>query len=106
MTAQPPTPRPTASRDLAVEDPATAEVSALHDASRARNLERLRVVSVMDELCAGTPFTKLTVTAICDAAGISRTSFYRLFEDKYEATNWFVHTVSRVGHVQTGRTLS
>lgn len=106
MTAQPPCPRPTASRNLAVEGPATAEVSALRDASRTRNLERLSVVSVMDELCADTPFTKLTVTAICDAAGISRTSFYRLFEDKYEATNWFVHAVSRIGHVQTGRTLS
>lgn len=106
MTAQPPCPRPTASRNLAVEGPATAEVSALRDASRTRNLERLSVVSVMDEFCADTPFTKLTVTAICDAAGISRTSFYRLFEDKYEATNWFVHAVSRIGHVQTGRTLS
>lgn len=97
---------PTTSLGPISEDTATSEVSSLHDSSRARNLERLRVVSVMDELCANTPFTKLTVTAICDAAGISRTSFYRLFEDKYEAVNWFVHTVSRIGHVQTGRTLS
>lgn len=68
--------------------------------------ERLRIVSVMDCLAQETAFDKLTVTAICDQAKISRTTFYRLFADKYAATNWYVHLVSRIGHVECGRSLS
>ncbi len=70
------------------------------------NFERLRIVSVMDCLAETMPFDKLTVTAICSQAKISRTTFYRLFDDKYAAANWYVHLVSRVGHVECGRTLS
>lgn len=76
------------------------------DHSSANELRRLRVVSVMDYLSETTPFNKLSVTDICKAANISRTSFYRLFEDKFDAANWYVHTVSRIGHVECGRTLS
>lgn len=70
------------------------------------DFERLRIVSVMDCLAQETPFDKLTVTAICNEAKISRTTFYRLFDDKFAAPNWFVHLVSRIGHVECGRTLS
>ncbi len=70
------------------------------------DFERLRIVSVMDCLAQEMPFDKLTVTAICDQAKISRTTFYRLFDDKFAAPNWYVHLVSRIGHVECGRTLS
>ncbi len=70
------------------------------------DFERLRIVSVMDCLAQEIPFDKLTVTAICNEAKISRTTFYRLFDDKYAAPNWYVHLVSRIGHVECGRTLS
>lgn len=45
------------------------------DHSSASELRRLRVVSVMDYLSETTPFNKLSVTDICKAANISRTSF-------------------------------
>lgn len=79
---------------------------SLEKAGGAADFERLRIVSVMDCLCEQTPFNKLTVTDICQQAQISRTSFYRLFQDKCDAANWYVNTVSRIGHVQCGRTLS
>lgn len=34
------------------------------------------------------PFSKITVDDICDAAEVSRRSFYRHFMDKYELLNW------------------
>lgn len=34
------------------------------------------------------PFSKITVEDICEAAQISRRSFYRQFQDKYELLNW------------------
>ncbi len=72
----------------------------------ATNFERLRIVAVMDCLSETTSFDKLTVIDVCRQAKISRTTFYRLFEDKYAAVNWYVNVVSRIGHVECGRTLS
>ena len=34
------------------------------------------------------PFSKITVEDICAASGVSRRSFYRQFQDKYELLNW------------------
>lgn len=34
------------------------------------------------------PFSKITVEDICEAAQVSRRSFYRQFRDKYELLNW------------------
>lgn len=34
------------------------------------------------------PFAKISVDEICEAAGVSRRNFYRHFPDKYELLNW------------------
>ena len=67
---------------------------------------RLRIISVMDYLSETTTLDALTVADVCAAADISRASFYRLFEDKYDAVNWYITLVHRLGHAETGRTLS
>ena len=66
---------------------------------------RLRVISVMDYLSESTALDALNVTQICASTGISRANFYRLFSDKYDAVNWYIALVHRLGHAQTGRTL-
>ena len=66
----------------------------------------LHIVSVMDYLSETTPFADLSIADICKASDISRSTFYRLFDDKFDAVNWFIYEVSRLGHTQTGRTLS
>ena len=38
-----------------------------------------------------TPFEKMTVSSICEAAGINRQTFYRHFKDKYDVSSWFTH---------------
>ncbi len=43
-----------------------------------------------DKLVEETPFDKLSVTQICEEAGISRATFYRCFKDKFAIAQWHV----------------
>lgn len=40
------------------------------------------------KLLSEKPFTKITVSEVCDQCGINRKSFYYHFSDKYEMVNW------------------
>lgn len=60
----------------------------------------------MADLMETTPLEKLTVSQICKASGISRSSFYRCFEDKYAVAQWHIQFVHLNGVDQIGRTLS
>lgn len=51
---------------------------------------KLDVVNAMADLMETTPLEKLTVSQICKASGISRSSFYRCFEDKYAVAQWHI----------------
>lgn len=66
----------------------------------------LHIVSVMDYLCETMSFEEMSVADICKASGLSRSTFYRLFDDKFDAVNWIMHELSCLGHNRTGRTLS
>lgn len=66
----------------------------------------LHVISIMDYLCEESSFEEISVADICKASGLSRSTFYRLFEDKFDAVNWIMYEISRLGHNNTGRTLS
>ncbi len=55
-------------------------------------LTKLRLVEVADRLLAHTPFDKLSVSAICTEAAVSRSTFYRHFDDKYALVNWLWST--------------
>jgi AcrR family transcriptional regulator len=48
----------------------------------------------------------IKVSDICQEARISRSTFYRLFEDKYDVINWNSKQLYRIGIVETGRTLT
>ncbi len=60
----------------------------------------------MDYLCEDTSIESITVSSICQNAKISRTVFYRLFEDKYEVANWFMSQAINPGISERGRTLT
>lgn len=66
----------------------------------------LHIISVMDYLCEAMSFDEMSVADICSASGLSRSTFYRLFDDKFDAVNWIMHELSCLGHNRTGRTLS
>lgn len=36
-------------------------------------------------------FEKMTVSSICESAGVTRQAFYRHFKDKYDVSSWFTH---------------
>ncbi len=67
---------------------------------------KLDVVNAMADLMETTPLEKLTVSQICKTSGISRSSFYRCFEDKYAVAQWHIQFVHLNGVDQIGRTLS
>lgn len=46
------------------------------------------VFHALYELMEERDFAKLTVGDIVDRAGVSRSTFYRCFEDKYDVVNW------------------
>lgn len=71
--------------------------------ARDHSVERFAIIAALDILAGNLPIEKITVSAICEKAQISRTTFYRLFKDKYDAANWFAFYVLEVGNMHTGR---
>ncbi len=51
---------------------------------------KLLIMDAADKLVEETPFDKLSVTQICEEAGISRATFYRCFKDKFAIAQWHV----------------
>ncbi|MBR2834314.1 MAG: TetR/AcrR family transcriptional regulator C-terminal domain-containing protein [Coriobacteriales bacterium] len=65
-----------------------------HD--RQNHIEsRMKIVHAMDDLMKETPLDKLSTTAICDKAGISRQTFYQCFLDKYDVVDWVLTELTR-----------
>lgn len=67
-----------------------------------RDENRRKIVRSMADLAAHASLDKLPVVDICTAAGVSRQTFYRCFEDKYAAVMWYFNslnaqTVHRIG---------
>ena len=54
---------------------------------------KAKIVASMHDLLRATSVQKLTVTMVCEHAGISRSSFYHLFTDLSDAMSW------EIGHV-------
>ncbi len=52
------------------------------------------------------PLDDLTVSAVCREAGVSRTTFYRLFSGKHDVYNWFLRVTMRSNLAQVGRVFS
>lgn len=67
---------------------------------------RDRFLDAAEELLADRTFSELSVTDLCERAQVSRQTFYRYFEDKYDLLQWhFTHVVAEP-LVEIGRTMS
>lgn len=64
--------------------------------------EKIHVLTVMDYLAKESTIDKMTVSSICSAAKIARSTFYRLFDDKYDAANWYMCRTLDLGNKFTG----
>lgn len=67
---------------------------------------KILILDAADKLVSHVPFNKLTVTQICEEAGISRATFYRCFKDKFAVAQWHVELAWSQGANEIGRTLS
>lgn len=67
---------------------------------------KLLILDAADKLVSHVPFNKLTVTQICEEAGVSRATFYRCFKDKFAVAQWHVELAWSQGANEIGRTLS
>ena len=65
---------------------------------------KFQIVLLVNGLCESKSFSALTVNDICQEAGISRATFYRMFEDKYSLNNWCQAFNFAAGILQIGRT--
>lgn len=63
------------------------------------------IVRVFQELMKREPFDSLSVQSIAAACGVSRTTFYRFFQDKYDLLIWsYTRQIDEIcGHVSSER---
>lgn len=68
--------------------------------------KKLIVAMAANEIAREREFDGISVDTICQRAQISRSSFYRLFRDKYEILLWCEDLPFQKGVAQMGRTLT
>lgn len=67
---------------------------------------KLEVVHALDTLMLEENLDHVSVKHICDTANISRATFYRYFEDKFDIVQWYLEFLSTKGVDRIGRSLS
>lgn len=67
---------------------------------------KIVVALAAEELCKAKRFRSITVPEICEKAGLSKTSFYRLFDDKFDVALWIQSIPLKKGVGECGRTLT
>ena len=65
-----------------------------------------KIFRALKTLVGEKDFDRISVREICDMAGISKSTFYGNFQDKYAIVNWHYDMVMEAGVTQIGRTLS
>ena len=50
---------------------------------------KYKLANAMNECMVSSPVEKITVKEICDTCGVTRQTFYRNFQDKYDLINWY-----------------
>ena len=50
---------------------------------------KYKLANAMKECMFSSPVEKITVKEICDTCGVTRQTFYRNFQDKYDLINWY-----------------
>ena len=64
------------------------------------------ILRAMDELCLEVTFADLKMIDICAKAAISKTTFYRYFQNKQNAVRWHMKIIAKIGTCQIGRSYS
>lgn len=64
------------------------------------------IAMAVNELAHDHEFDSITVDMICKGAGISRSGFYRVFEDKYAVLLWCARFPLESGIAEIGRTFT
>ena len=69
---------------------------------------RMRIVRALNDLLRDCQsIEKVTVSSLCSRAEVSRQTFYRHFESKYEVARWYYSVIiGQSGVAQIGRTLT
>lgn len=52
---------------------------------------KYKLANAMKECMFSSPVEKITVKEICDTCGVTRQTFYRNFQDKYDLINWYLY---------------
>ena len=55
---------------------------------------KYKLANAMNECMVSSPVEKITVKEICDTCGVTRQTFYRNFQDKYDLINWNLYNYS------------
>ena len=56
------------------------------------NITKRALAAALKELMKTKPFSKISVSNICEACDMNRKSFYYHFKDKYDLVNWIYYT--------------
>ena len=56
------------------------------------NITKRALAAALKELMEAKPFSKISVSDICEACDMNRKSFYYHFQDKYDLVNWIYYT--------------
>ena len=67
---------------------------------------QLVVFEAFERLLQSNDFDNISVSMICKEAGVSRSTFYYHFKDKFDISRWYYGLVAETYLFQTGRTLS
>lgn len=74
--------------------------------SKDPNIGKARLLRALMELAREKPFGKITIHDICEKARVSRQTFYRHFENKQTAVQWYWHVIASKYLLRVGRDLS
>ena len=66
---------------------------------------KMEILKATTALVDEVPFDKLAIGAICKAANISRTTFYRFFDDKFAVAQWYANYAFAQGTNEIGVSL-
>ena len=64
---------------------------------------KYKLANAMNECMCSAPVEKITVKEIVDACGITRQTFYRNFQDKYDLINWYFDKILAESFRQMGK---
>lgn len=96
-------------KDQNIESAPNSLTISLNDRSLLSRptLTRLEIVDAMqDFLDEGVGLDRLSTRELCTRASVSKSTFYKYFEDKYSVVQWILNLVYDQGVANIGRSLS